>query len=148
MKQRPAEGGLPLFRGGHHGDGLRPPRGPPSLEAAAAYLGLTEAELRTELESGKTLAEIAKAKGKSVDDLKKALTAELKKKLDAAVKAGKLTQAQADEIQARMTERLDDLVNGTGGPAPLRRPPRLGGWAARRPAPRSRRRSFPRRLAG
>ena len=38
----------------------------------------------------------------------------MKKKLDAAVKAGKLTQAQADEMQARMTEHLDDLVNGTG----------------------------------
>ena len=60
--------------------------------------------------------EIAKDKGKSVDGLKKALTAEAKTKLDAAVKAGKLTQAQADDLQARMTEHLDDVVNGTGGP--------------------------------
>ena len=46
--------------------------------------------------------------------MKKALAAEAKKKLDAAVKAGRLTQAQADDLQARMTEHLDDLVNGVG----------------------------------
>jgi hypothetical protein len=114
MKQRSKDGGLPLFGGGRHGGFGH--HGPPSLAAAATYLGLTEAELRTELMSGKTLAQIAKAKDKSVDDLKKALAAETEKGLDAAVKAGRLTQAQADELQARMTEHLDDLVNGTGGP--------------------------------
>ena len=41
------------------------------------------------------LAEIAKAEGKSVDGLEKALATEMKKKLDAAVKAGKLTQSEA-----------------------------------------------------
>ena len=112
MKQRSAQGGLPLFGGGHHG-GFGHHR-PPALAAAATYLGLTVAELRTQLETGKSLAEVAKAKGKSVDGLEKALAAELKKKLDAAVKAGKLTQAQADEMQARMAEHLNDLVNGTG----------------------------------
>ena len=30
------------------------------------------------------------------------------------MKAGTLTQAQADELEARLTEHLDDLVNGTG----------------------------------
>ena len=112
MKQRSAQGGLPLFGGGHHG-GFGHHR-PPALAAAATYLGLTVAELHTQLETGKSLADIAKAKGKSVDGLEKALAAEMKKTLDAAVKAGKLTQAQADEMQARMTEHLDDLVNGTG----------------------------------
>ena len=112
MKQRSAQGGLPLFGGGHHG-GFGHHR-PPALAAAATYLGLTVAELHTQLETGKSLAEVAKAKGKSVDGLEKALAAEMKKTLDAAVKAGKLTQAQADEMQARMTEHLDDLVNGTG----------------------------------
>ena len=114
MKQRSAEGGLPFFGGGgHHGGFGGIARGPASLDAAATYLGLTEAELHTQLESGKTLAEIAKDKGKTVDGLKKALTADTKAKLDAAVKAGKLTQAQADELLARMTDHLDDLVNGT-----------------------------------
>lgn len=114
MKQRSKEGGLPLFGGGH--DGGFAHHGPPSLATAATYLDLTEAELRTELESGKSLAQIAKAKNKSVDGLKTTLATEMRKKLDAAVKAGGLTQASADELQARMAEHLDDLVNGTGGP--------------------------------
>lgn len=116
LKQRSAEGDLPLFGGGHggHGGGFGH-HGPASLAAAATYLGLTEAELHAQLESGKSLAEVAKAKDKSVDGLKKAITAEAKTKLDAAVKAGTLTQAQADELLARTTEHLDDLVNGTGG---------------------------------
>ena len=113
MKQRSAQGGMPPFgRGPHGGFGHH---GPPSLAAAARYLGLTEAELRTELRSGKSLAQVAKANDKSVDGLEKTLVAELKAKLDAAVKAGRLTQAQAAEIQARMAEHLDDLVAGTGG---------------------------------
>src|SRR4051794_28154051 len=60
---------------GHHGVGVK-------LDAAATYLGLTQAELRTQLESGKTLAEIAKAQNKTVDGLVSALVAEAKKHLD------------------------------------------------------------------
>ena len=114
MKARAAQGGVPFFGGGHRGGGFGH-HGPASLEAAAKYLGLTEAELRTQLEAGKTLAEIAKAQGKTVDGLEKALTADVKTKLDAAVKAGTITQAQADELLKRTTDHLDDLVNGKLG---------------------------------
>lgn len=114
MKERSTQGGLPLFGGGHRGGFGH--HGPPSLTAAATYLDLTPAALRTALESGKTLAQIAEAQKKSVDGLKKALAAESKTKLDAAVKDGRLTQAQADALQKQMTERLDDLVNGVRGP--------------------------------
>jgi hypothetical protein len=119
MKQRSKAGGPPPFGGFGHFGGPRGGfghRSPPSLAAAATYLDLTEAELRTELVSGKTLAQIATAKKKSVADLKEALAAETKKKLDAAVKAGRLTQAQADKWLARTSEHLDDLVNGKAGP--------------------------------
>ena len=117
MKARAAQGGIPFFGGGSSRRRLRlGHRGPASLDAAAKYLGLTEAELHTQLESGKTLAEIAKAQGKTVDGLKKALTADAKTKLDAAVKAGTITQAQADELLKRTTDHLDDLVNGKFGP--------------------------------
>ena len=120
MKARTAQGGVPFFGGGGHrggfGHGGPGHGGPASLDAAAKYLGLTEAELHTQLESGKTLAQIAKAQGKTVDGLKKALTADTKTKLDAAVKAGKITQAQADELLKRTTDHLDDLVNGKAGP--------------------------------
>ena len=40
-----------------------------SLGAAADYLGLTREELRTELQGGKSLAQVATAEGKTVDGL-------------------------------------------------------------------------------
>jgi len=74
-------GDAPLFAGPgfHH-------RGPfGGLDAAATYLGLTDAQLRTRLESGKSLADVAKAQNKSVDGLVQAIVDAAKKKLDAAV---------------------------------------------------------------
>jgi hypothetical protein len=100
----------PGFGFHHFGSGLG--------EAAAKYLGLTEAELRTQLESGKSLAEIAKAQGKSTDGLKKALHDAVKGDLDAAVKAGRITQAQADEALSRFDARVDDLISRTPGEHP------------------------------
>ena len=125
LGHRGGPGGPGMHRGGH-------------LDAAAAYLGVSQDALRAQLEDGKTLADVAKAtKGKSVDGLVAALVADEKEKLDAAVKAGRLTQAQADTILADAKARTTALVNGTfsarphgrfGGPGdgngPLRTAPR------------------------
>jgi polyhydroxyalkanoate synthesis regulator phasin len=81
------------------------------LSAAADYLGLTQAELRTKLNAGQTLADIARARGKSVDGLKQAILDEAEKQLDQLVDDGELTRAQADEMLARMKSRIDDLVD-------------------------------------
>jgi hypothetical protein len=97
------------------------------LSAAASYLGLTVAQLRTQLEAGKTLAQIADAtSGKSAAGLIDALVTATKTKLDAAVSAGKLTQAQEDTITANLKQLVTDLVNGTR-PA-LAGPGFRGGW--------------------
>ena len=64
---------------------------------------------------GKSLADIAKDKGKSVDDLKAAIKDGVKTKLDAAVKDKKLTQDQEDKILKELDSHLDDLVNGKPG---------------------------------
>jgi predicted DNA-binding protein (UPF0251 family) len=109
LKERIDSGdGVPLFGalgGGHHvghfGD----------LEAAAAYLGLTEAELREAL-ADRTLAEIAKEKGKSVDGLVQGLVTAAEKKIDEAVAEGRLTQEQATELKAGLESRMQSLVNG------------------------------------
>ena len=85
------------------------------LDAAASYLGVTEAALKTSLSDGSTLAEIAKEKGKSVDGLKAALVAAAKADLAQAVKDGRLTEAQQTEILADLSDRIDDLVNGELG---------------------------------
>jgi polyhydroxyalkanoate synthesis regulator phasin len=91
-----------------------------SLDAAASYLDLTEAELRERLADGDTLAEVAKAEGKSVDGLVKALVAAATEKLDDAVADGRLTEERAAELKQGLEERVTDLVNGEF------RAPRLG----------------------
>jgi hypothetical protein len=98
---------------GHHGPGGPGGHGFPHLDAAAAYLGLSTTELQTQLQSGKTLADVAKAQGKTVDGLVTALVADEKKELDAAVADGRLTQAQADELLAGAKQRFTELANGT-----------------------------------
>lgn len=97
------------------------PSGPPAvmfpgsdlLQTAATFLGVSVATLQSDLQSGKTLADIATAQGKTVSDLVTALEAPAKSKLDAAVSAGKITAAQETAILAAMTTRLTNLVNGT-----------------------------------
>ena len=116
LKERLENGTLPLFGGrgpGHHHAGFGF-HGPELLDAAASYLGVTEAELRTELEGGKSLADVAKAEGKSVDGLEAALTNAVEKQLDDAVKAGRLTEAQRDEALDRFEEHVDDFVAREG----------------------------------
>ncbi|MGE5273379.1 MAG: hypothetical protein ACM3QU_06340 [Verrucomicrobiota bacterium] len=126
LKARIASGDFPLIPAGfgHHGIGGH---GFGHLSAAAAYLGLSESELQTQLASGKTLADVAKAQGKSVDGLVSALLADEKKELDAAVAAGRLTQAQADELLASAEQRITAMVNGTM-PGPGRHGERVHGW--------------------
>ena len=88
--------------------------GGPFGHAAADYLGLTPAELRAQLESGKTLAQVAADRGKSVDGLKAAILAGAKKELDAAVAAGRITSAREQAMLDELTSHVDDLVNGAG----------------------------------
>jgi hypothetical protein len=111
----PGPGGPPGFRGGVPGHGGAFFGG---LDAAAKFLGLTEAELRDQIMSGKSLADIAKDKGKSLDDLKAAIKDGVKSKLDDAVKDKRLTQAQEDDILKELDSHLDDLVNGKAGAFP------------------------------
>jgi hypothetical protein len=106
---------------GPHGFGRHHVGGPFEITGAAAKaLGISEDELWDRLRDGKTLEQIAKAEGKSLDDVEAAVSKALKARFDAAVKAGKLTRAQADEMLEHLTERLDDI--GTM-PFPPGRPP-------------------------
>ena len=80
------------------------------LGAVAKYLGMTPKELRTARQSGRSLAQIAASKGKSVDGLVAAIVAPAKARAAKAVSNGKLTQQRADELIARLTERVKALV--------------------------------------
>jgi hypothetical protein len=116
MKAQIAAGDVPLVgvgreRGGHvFGHHFA------DLGAAASYLGVTEAALRTSLSDGSTLADVAKAKGKSLDGLKAALLTAAKADLAQAVKDGRLTAAQQTKLLADLPAGIDDLVNGNLGP--------------------------------
>jgi hypothetical protein len=113
LKQRIESGDFPLFGPPAFWPGFGAPhRFFHGLDAAASYLGLTEEQLHGQLESGKTLAEIAKAQGKPVDGLKDAMLKDARSKLDAAVKAGRLSKAEEQRVLADLEQRLDDLVNG------------------------------------
>jgi hypothetical protein len=104
--------------------GGHPPDGGPfmaGLEAAAKYLGLTEAQLRSRVMSGKSLAEVADAQNKDVAGLKSAIETAVKDQLDKAVADKRLTPDQEDKILSGVHSRLDDIVNRRGRPGP---PPR------------------------
>jgi len=111
LKQRIQSGDFPLFGpGGRHGGPGHGPGG--HLDAAASYLGLTEAALHEKLHAGTTLAQVAKDQGKSVDGLVKALVDDEKKELDQAVQDGRLTDAQRQELQQGLEARVRAMVNG------------------------------------
>lgn len=108
LKSRIESSDFPIFFG-------HPAYGHPffgGLDAAASYLGITEDALRSELESGKTLAQVAQEKGKSVDGLVNAIYEAAKQRLDAAVSAGRLTQSQEQTVLSELKQHITDLVNG------------------------------------
>jgi hypothetical protein len=72
------------------------------LTAAAAALGVTEAQLKTDLKAGQNLSQVAAAQKVSEADFKAKVTASIKAKLDAAVAAKSITQAQEDAQLAKL----------------------------------------------
>jgi hypothetical protein len=103
----PLFGPRPLGGFGFH-EHLRGPRD--HLSAAADYLDLTLEELHERLD-GRSLADIARAEGKSVDGLEQAIVGAAKQHLDKAVAAGDLTQEEADAMLERVRAHVDELVN-------------------------------------
>jgi AraC-like DNA-binding protein len=128
LEQRLKRGGaVPALPFGFFGFGPRallgPPKlfggigllaGPGSLHAAATYLGLSDAQLARQLSSGKSLAQIATTKGKSVSGLEQAMTAAVKTRLDMLVAAKVITATQEQKILARLSARISKQVNVQG----------------------------------
>jgi lambda repressor-like predicted transcriptional regulator len=116
---------LPSFRGpglglgplGH--DGVFGPdrfAGTDLLDAAADYLGMSQADIREALRDGKSLADLAKDNGKSVEGLKKALRDEIRQAADQAVDDGALTRQQADRLVEKFSDAVNELVEQSGNP--------------------------------
>jgi len=132
--------GLPDGRGGLGGlggfGGFGPGHGGPfggiigdGLQVVADTIGITTAQLRTELTAGTSIKAVAEAHGKTAQNVIDALTKAAKDRLDKQVTAGTITQAQADDFLAKATTRITDMVNnarpavgghrgGRGGGAP------------------------------
>jgi hypothetical protein len=115
LKQRIEHGGgTPFFghgfgRGGLGGHGV-----------AAQYLGISVATLRSDLESGKSLAQIASSTpGKSVESLKAAIVSAMKARLDRAVSGGSITSQQEQKRLGKLSSRIEALLQrtGVGGPS-------------------------------
>jgi hypothetical protein len=78
------------------------------LRAAAAYIGVGPRVLAAELRAGASLAESARAHGKSREGLKAALLDALKARLDRSVR---LTAEQKSAALARAAARIDKLID-------------------------------------
>ena len=110
QKGTPFPGG-PGMGGPGHGPGVRAEGDP--IAAAATFLGTTTADVRTKLESGQTLAQIAAAAGKTRDALIQALVNDAKTKIEAAKSAGTITADQATKLEAGLTDMMTRLVDST-----------------------------------
>ena len=72
----------------------------------ASVLGMTPEELASELKSGKTLEDIAKTKGLTLEQVKEELVEKQKQLLDERVAQGKMTEEQAEKVLSRL-ENMD-----------------------------------------
>jgi hypothetical protein len=88
------------------------------VDASAAALGVTEAQLRTDLQNGQTLSQVAARQKISEATFRTKLIAGLKPVLDKAVNDKKLTSAQEQAIMTRLQSSPLPLWN-----KPMKRKP-------------------------
>ena len=88
----------------------------PMFTEIAKSLGIDEQTLTSELQSGKTLAQLAQEKGIDLATVTATAQTAMKQHLDALVTSGVLTQAQADARLSQMQEHWAEMpmFNGTG----------------------------------
>jgi polyhydroxyalkanoate synthesis regulator phasin len=104
------------------------------LNAAAAALHMSTADLQSALKSGKSLSDLETQQKVSDSAVKSAMTNAAKGVLDNAVKAGTITQAQADAILSRVGSGLK-FRSHSGDNESNEAPETPGGQAPTTPAP-------------
>jgi len=82
-----------------------------AVAISASTIGITPKALVAELKSGKSIAQVATEHNVTSDTVVGALTKAADAKVAQAVAAHKLTQAQADKIDAALPARITKLVN-------------------------------------
>jgi AraC-like DNA-binding protein len=81
------------------------------LDEVAKALGMDQQSLVTELQNGKSIADVAQEHNVDIQQLKQTVLNAMKASLDDAVKNSKLTQIQADQIYQSLSNKIDDLIN-------------------------------------
>jgi AraC-like DNA-binding protein len=117
----PGEFGEFGFGRGGFGHGM----GGLKLESFAQSLNMTEADLMTALQGGKTITAIAEEQKVDLAQVKTSVLADLKTNLDQSVQDGKLTQEMADQIYDQFSTNFDTMVTQTWpmhGPGDMEHP--------------------------
>ena len=108
------------FHGGFAGAG--PAARTQDLQQVANAIGISVAQLQTEMSAGKTIAAIATEHKVAASTVISTLVADENTEIDAAVTSGQLTPAQATQMKSQTAQRVTAVVNGTepargrGGP--------------------------------
>ncbi len=100
-------------QGGMHDGKGRPGMRRKIVGTIAETIGISASDLKAGVDAGKTIAEIADANGSSAQKVIDALMADVTAHLDAEVKSGEHTQAEADQRIADLTTRITTMVNDT-----------------------------------
>ena len=111
-EQSGGDAGTPGDRG--RGPG---PDGPASFDVAAETLGITEEELRTELEAGESITSVALAQEVDVQTVIDALIADSAEHVQEHVDAGDLDAEEAAERTAELPDRIAEFVAREGLPS-------------------------------
>jgi len=110
----PGGGGALLYGKHPGGRRLKMLHGFGLVSDLAKALDLSEKELLAKLRDGKSVANIAKAQGKSLDSVRSAIKAAARTRSDKAVEDGALTRKQADAMLEHLDERLEHLDKAPG----------------------------------
>lgn len=97
--------------GGRFGDKADHP-----MAIIATTLGMTTTELLTELQAGKTVADVADEQNVALDDVVDAVVAPFEERMQTMVDSGRLTQEQADARIETMRENTTERMQLTWTP--------------------------------
>jgi len=92
--------------GGHHGHHGHRGMGKvvqSGEDAAATALGMTSSDLKTALQSGQTLKDVAASKNVDFASVQSAISDAVKPQLDQAVQSGRLTGTQEQDLLSKLT---------------------------------------------
>lgn len=86
----------------------------PMHDDVARYMGMTTQDLYNQMAAGMSMVQIAAQRGITEQQLMDTMMAGRRAAYDQAIKAGRMTQAQADAMLQNMNSNLKNMVNGQG----------------------------------